>query len=137
MNAGSARASLAGTNLGSVTSSVNAGDARLNLGASSGPSRFDGSVNAGSLSVTLPASSMRGSLSVNVGSAKLCVPDGVAVRLHTADDPLGSYGFDGHGLVKDERTWSTPGFDTATARIELDVSANLGSITLNPENGCE
>ena len=137
VNAGSARASLAGMSVGGVTASVNAGAATLDLGAANGPSRLDASVNAGSMSVTLPAANMRGSVSVNAGSAELCAPSGVALRVQTGDNPLGSYGLEGKGLVQDGQTWSTPGFDTAPVRIELDLSANLGSITLNPENGCE
>lgn len=137
VNAGSARASMAGMFVEGVNASVNAGDATLDLGAANGPSRLDASVNAGSMSVTLPAASMQGSVSVNAGSAELCAPAGVALRVRTSDNPLGSYGLEGEGLVQDGRTWSTPGFDTAPVRIELDLSANLGSINLNPENDCE
>ena len=67
----------------------------------------------------------------------LCVPDGVALRFQSGDQPLGSTNFDDRGLRRSGDTWSTPGYDAATSRIELDVSVNLGSITLDPEDGCD
>jgi len=137
VNAGSAKASLAGVFLETVNVSVNAGDATLELGGANGPGRLDASVNAGSMAVALPTASMQGSVTVNAGSAELCVPSGVALRLRTGGDPLGSYDLEDQGLVHDGDTWTTPGFDTAPVQIELELSANLGSIGLNPEGGCE
>ena len=40
------------------------------------------------------------------------------------------------GLVQDGSTWSTPAFGLAQHQVELSTSANLGSITLNPDGGC-
>jgi hypothetical protein len=139
VNAGSGSVDLAGMSVPSLDVSVNAGDARTDLSRTSGTAMFDASVNAGSLTALLPApvGTMRGNVSVNVGSADLCVPDGVALRLQSSDQPLGSTNFDDRGLRRSGNTWSTPGYDAATSRIDLVVSVNLGSITLNPEDGCD
>jgi hypothetical protein len=87
--------------------------------------------------VTLPAANMTGDVSVNAGSAEVCVPAGVALRITTGGNPLGTYDLEGQGLQQNGNTWSTPGFGSATTRIVLNLDANLGSITLNPENGCD
>ena len=51
-------------------------------------------------------------------------------------DIIASYDYAGHGLVQDGSTWTTPGFDSAAVRIELETEANAGSFTLDPEDGC-
>ena len=139
VNAGSGSLDLAGMSVPSLSVSVNAGDARTDLSSAGGTETFDASVNAGSLTALLPApvGTLRGSISVNAGSADLCVPDGVALRFQASDQPLGSTNFEDRGLRRSGDTWSTPGYDAATSRIELDVSVNLGSITLDPEDGCD
>jgi hypothetical protein len=139
VNAGSGSLDLAGMTVPSLDVSVNAGDARTDLSKAGGTQTFDASVNAGSLTALLPApeGTLRGSVSVNAGSADLCVPDGVALRFQSGDQPLGSTNFEDRGLRRSGDTWSSPGYDAATSRIELDVSVNLGSITLDPEDGCD
>ena len=139
VNAGSGSLDLAGMQVPTLTVSVNAGDARADLSGAAGTERFEASVNAGSMTALLPApvGTLRGSISVNAGSADICVPDGVALRIQAGDQPLGSTNFDDRGLRRSGDTWSTPGYDAATSRIMLDVSVNLGSITLDPEDGCD
>ncbi len=139
VNAGSGSLDLAGMSVPSLSVSVNAGDARTDLSSAAGTERFEASVNAGSMTALLPApvGTLRGSISVNAGSADLCVPDGVALRFQAGDQPLGSTNFEDRGLRRSGDTWSTPGYDAATSRIALDVSVNLGSITLDPEDGCD
>ena len=137
VNAGSALLDLTGASLPSIDASVNAGDLRLDLSGAELLGTLDASANAGSLKVRLPAQSVTGSLTANAGSVQLCVPSGVAMRFHTSDNPLGSNNFSSRGLVRSGSDWVSAGFDTATTRIDLSASANVGSINLNPENGCE
>jgi hypothetical protein len=137
LNAGSARLDLSGMHVPDAGFSVTAGDLRVNLARAAEVGSLEASANAGSLKVSLPAASMTGSLSANVGSVDVCVPAGVGLRFTGSDEPLGSNNFGSRGLVKQGGTWTTPGFDAATARIQLAASANLGSINLNPENGCD
>jgi hypothetical protein len=139
VNAGSGSLDLAGMSVPSLSVSVNAGDARTDLSSAGITELFDASVNAGSLTALLPApvGTMKGSVSVNAGSADLCVPEGVALRFRAGDQALGSTNFQDRGMLRSGNTWSTLGYDAATSRIELDVSVNLGSITLDPEDGCD
>jgi hypothetical protein len=139
VNAGSGDLDLAGMTVPGFTASVNAGEARADLSGSRGTGLVDASVNAGSLIMLLPVPSgtLRGNVSVNAGSAEVCVPSGVAVLIHAGDQPLGSTNFEGRGLVRAGDTWSSPGYASATDRIELTVSVNLGSIALDPEDGCD
>lgn len=137
VNAGSAHLALGDAHVTTATASVNAGDARLDLRGSTGLSSITGSANAGSLSVALPAptGSLTGSLTANAGSVDVCLPAGTAVRIRVGDNPLGSTNLAQRGFTQSGSTW-TRGDAAAATRIDLDVSANLGSITIDPENGC-
>lgn len=139
LNAGSADVRLDGMTVPSVDVSVNAGDAHVDLGQTLGTTAVEGSVNAGSLAITLPRPTgiLTGNLSVNVGSLDLCVAEGTPMRLRAGDSPLGSNNFASRGLVRNGNTWTSGAFDGAADAVDLRLSANLGSITLNPENGCE
>jgi hypothetical protein len=138
VNAGSATASLGGAHLSSVSTSVNAGDAKIDLTGASGPTSITGSANAGSLSIALPepSATLTGSLSANAGSVRICAPAGTPLRIRVGDEPLGSNNFAQRGLTQNGSVWTRGPWDTATSRIDLSVSANLGSITLDPEDGC-
>jgi hypothetical protein len=118
--------------------SVNAGEAHVNLSSAIGTRSANASVNAGSLNLSLPVPEgvLTGNLSANAGAINVCVPDGVALQIHSSTS-LGSDNFGSSGLTRNGDVWSNqvPGMDTN--RIELTTSANLGSITLNPEAGCE
>jgi hypothetical protein len=139
VNAGSARLDLAGMTTPTLDVAVNAGDARVDMEGTEGARQVDGSVNVGSLAITLPrpSGSFGGSFSVNVGSLRLCAPAGIPLRFRTGDQPLASNNFADRGLVRSGDTWTTAGFDGAPDYIELSLSANLGSITLDPEDGCD
>lgn len=138
VNAGSATVGLPGMTVPAAEVDVNAGDARVDLSGARDVRQLDASANAGSLVLLLPVpgDTLRGQVSVNAGSASICVPDGVALRFRT-DESLGSVNFGDRGLTRNGDTWSTPGYDGATARIDLSMSVNLGSITLDPEDGCD
>jgi hypothetical protein len=138
VNAGSARLALGGMHVTSLSTSVNAGDARVDMTGALGTTSVNGSVNAGTLTVALPspAATLGGSLSANAGSVRVCAPAGVPLRIKVGDHPLGSTNLAQRGLVQNGDTWTRGAWDAATARIDLSVSANLGSITLDPEDGC-
>ena len=136
LNAGSAHLDLAGAHATKVSASVNAGDLRVDLSKAASVGTLDASANAGSMKVRLPAQGITGSLSANVGSLDVCIPDGTAIRFRGNDNPLSGNNFGSRGLQKSGSDWVTPGFDTAGTRVDMSVSINLGSINLNPENGC-
>ena len=115
---------------------VNAGSAALDLSNAVAIDRMSASVNAGSLSVSFPAVDATADLSANAGSLEICVPDGVDLRIRLEDNTLGSNNFADQGLAERDGTWWTPDPNAGAATIEISTSANLGSIDLNPEDGC-
>ncbi|HEV8402375.1 MAG TPA: DUF5668 domain-containing protein [Candidatus Limnocylindrales bacterium] len=137
VNAGGATVDLGGASLGTLDLRQNAGSATVDLGTVTVIDGLDARLNAGSLGVTLPNVSLTGTIVANAGSVRLCAPPGAGLKLQTGEDIVGSYDYHGHGLVKDGSTWTTPGFDTAAVKIELQTSANAGSFTLDPEDGCD
>jgi len=137
LNAGRATADLTGALVDTFGLQLNAGAATLDLGAAEAVQRIDIELNAGSLGVTLPHVSMTGTIHANAGAVRLCAQPGVALRLHTGESIVASYDYADHGLEQNGSTWSTPGFDTAATRIELQTEANAGSFVLDPEDGCD
>jgi len=138
VNAGSARVSLGRAHVTSLDATVNAGDARIDLTSAVGTQSLNGSVNAGSLSIALPTpdGTLTGSFLANAGSVRICTPANVPLRIRVGDQPLGSNNFGARGLTQNGNTWTRGVYGLGTAQIDLTVSANLGSITLDPEDGC-
>jgi hypothetical protein len=135
VNAGEARLNLVETHLQNVSLTVNAGSVTVDL-TRSAPGKLGATVNAGSLKVQLPGASLGGNLTVNAGSMRLCLPAGTGLRIETGGGVLGGYEFGGAGLVQSGNVWTTPGFEAAASRIDLTATANAGSISLNPSEGC-
>jgi len=136
LNAGQATIDLGGASLATVDLQMNAGSATVDLGTAAAIRSIDFQLNAGSLGVTLPNLSMTGSIQANAGSVRLCAPPGAGLRLHTGESIIASYDYAGHGLVQNGSTWTTPAFDSAAVKIELDTKANAGAFNLDPEDGC-
>jgi hypothetical protein len=136
VDAGSGDLALDQAQVASLDVGVNAGDGQIGLKDDAALETLRASVNAGSLTLDLPAAPFRGQVSVNAGSAEVCLPPGTAVRVHAGDVSLGSTNLAARGLVQQGSTWTTPGFADAPVKVELDVSVNLGSFALDPENGC-
>lgn len=137
VNAGSATATLDGTTLGTVTGSVNAGSMVVAAAQVAGLERLDIEVNAGSAAVDLPARSVRGSLSVNAGSIEVCTPPDAGVRFVMEDNFAAGNNFAESGLTQRGDAWESTNLASAAVRLEFDVDANAGSVTLNPEDGCD
>jgi hypothetical protein len=137
VSAGQARANLGGMKLAGVGMTVNAGSARLDLGEATGLASLDVTVNAGSATLNLPATGTSGSFTVNAGSIAFCVPVGANLRIQANDQLTASTNYVAEGLVRAGNAWTSPSFDpTAANRIELNTTANAGSLTLNPKDGC-
>jgi hypothetical protein len=133
VNAGRARLDLAGASIGDLELEVNAGEARLDLGATTVTS-LDVDVNAGSATVLLPAATdVVGELDVAAGAIEICAPAGLGLRIH-GDADFGTTEF--NGLLRVGDAWETPDFSIAPYRAELSVSAQAGSVVVNPAGGC-
>jgi hypothetical protein len=135
LNGGQSRITLAGANVTSLKIDANAGsiDVDMREVASFGDATID--VNFGSATLRLPNRSLSASLSVNAGSAALCVPSGADLRVKldsaAASDDLAS-----HGLIETDGGWETPGYSTATVRLDLRADVNAGSLALDPTRLC-
>ena len=137
LNAGEATVDLSGALVGDFGLQLNAGSATVDLSGTEAVQRIDVELNAGSVGVTLPHVSMTGTIHANAGAVRLCAQEGVGLKLHTGESIVASYDYEDHGLVQDGSTWTSPGFDSATAKIELQTEATAGSFTLDPEEGCD
>ena len=134
VNAGRGRFDLAGATIGALELEVNAGETRLDLGTTTVTS-LDIDINAGSATVLLPiASDLVGELDVSAGAIEICAPAGLGLRIH-GDADFGSTEFNGLARVGD--AWETPDLSTATYLAELSVSAQAGSVVVNPAGGCK
>jgi LiaF transmembrane domain len=137
LNAGQATLDLGAGRVGTFTLQLNAGSTTVDLGSAETVQALDMQLNAGSLGVTLPHGSTTGSIHANAGAVRLCSQPGVALKLHTGQSIIASYDYAGHGLVQDGSTWTTPGFEAASQKVELTTEANAGSFVLDPEEGCD
>ena len=134
LNAGRGILDLSGATIGALELDVNAGDARLDLTTAS-VETIDVEVNAGAATVLLPAGAdLAGELDVAAGAIEICVPPGLGVRVQ-GDAEFGDTTF--NGLVRVGDAWETPGRSTATHQADLSVSAQAGSVVVNPAGGCK
>lgn len=136
LNAGDGRLTLTGSHLGTADVTVNAGALRLDLRGVAAASTLDSTVNAGSAVVWLPERPLEGNVTVNAGSLAICAPEGIGLRLIADTNPLSSNDFSDAGLFRSGDAWETQDFATAPIRIVLEVTANAGSMSLNPRQAC-
>lgn len=138
LNAGDSTIRLDGAHLDSFNLTVNAGSVRADVTAAAALPRagLNGTVNAGSATLLLPAFDGSMNLSLNAGSLELCIPTGALIRVSWSG-ALASNDLDESGLVKvDASTWTSAGFDANAPHIELRVSANAGSFELGSGTAC-
>ena len=134
LNAGTATLTLTGLHLDDFSGTTNAGKTAIDFTGTTTPTavlhrqrRVDRDHPA--------AASLSGSATVNAGSLALCVPTGTGIRIQSGS-LLGSNNYAEKGLIQDGSTWTSPGFGLSSAQIDLSISANAGSIELDPAGGC-
>jgi hypothetical protein len=135
-NAGDARLTLAGARLSNLTIERNAGSVEVDLREIAALDELTLDVNAGSATLRLPAANLNGSISVNAGSAAICAPPGIALRIRVEGSFAASNDFDEHGLIDVGGAWETPGYATAERRVSLLAEVNAGSLSLDPVRTC-
>jgi len=135
LNGGESRMALDGAHVDNVTLDSNAGSIDLDLrnAASLGGVELD--VNFGSATIRLPGRSASLVLSLNAGSAALCVPPGAGLRVEL-DSVAASNDLERHGLVEINGAWETPGYASAEIRLDIEADVNAGSLTLDPPRSC-
>lgn len=135
VNGGQSRLALAGSHLDSLAVDANAGSIDLDLREAAAVGDTTIEVNFGSATLRLPNLSLRAELSVNAGSAAICLPTGAGLRVEL-DSAAASNDFGAHGLIETNGSWQTPGYDTAPVRIDLRADVNAGSLALDPARTC-
>jgi len=135
LNAGTARLILAGLHVDGTSMTTNAGKATLDMTGATLRS-FSLTLNAGSSGIILPSSSLSGSATVNAGSLTLCAPPGSGLRIQSSSF-LASNNFGQRGLLQSGSTWTSPGYASAAVQFDLSLTANAGSIELDPAGGCQ
>lgn len=136
LNAGSGTIDLGGVRLGDVEAQANAGSIRVDLRDAVAIGSLKVSVNAGSSVVWLPELALQGEISANAGSATICAPEGVGLRLVVGSNPISSNDYASQGLVQVGDAWETADYGSADVRINLVTEANAGSLSLNPQRSC-
>lgn len=136
VNAGEGSLALTGARLSSLNLTLNAGELTADAGGAVTLERINGTINAGSGFVSLPALSVDVNFTVNAGSLELCVPADVGVRVESSST-LASNNLDSLGLEKvGEEAWQTSGYGSSATRIDVNVTANAGSFELTIGGGC-
>jgi hypothetical protein len=134
-NAGTASVTLAGSALDALDVDANAGDILID-GAHAEIGRLDVAVNAGRARITLenPAA---GDLSINAGAIDLCVPPSMNLRLVVNDQLTFVTNLADQGLQQNGQVWTrTPTPGDQQPMIDLTVTGNAASFTLDPDGGC-
>lgn len=131
-NAGTGTLDLAGTTLSRVDAEFNAGDLLIAAGDAS-VDRIHVSMNAGRARITLGAGGTTGDLSTNAGAIDLCVPADAGLRLTLNEQLTFAHNLEDRGLSKSGSTWTRSG---TGGEIALDVQGNAASFTLDPDGGC-
>ena len=138
LNAGEGTVDMTGAHLDALTTTLNAGSLTFSMAGAAALASVTGTVNAGSATFDLPGSVTDANLTLNAGSVDVCLPAGTPLRV-TWNGTLGSSNFDSLGLFKvDDRHWMTDGLNPSVdPHLELDVSANAGSFTLQLGGSCD
>lgn len=133
ISAGKATIDLTGARLGTLRVDVNAGDASLDLDGAT-VSRLALTVDAAKATLRLPATGdLTADLGVNAGSLLVCAPADLGLRIQ-GDSSLATTTY--NGLVRSAGAWESPAYATATFHADVTISANVGSVVVNPEGGC-
>jgi hypothetical protein len=135
VNASKAVLDLKGLDLAALDLTGNGADLDIDL-TDATIDQLDASVNAAQLDLILPGSTNTTvDLTANAGSLRICLPPGSGARISTSET-LASNNFAAAGFMRDDEAWVNSAYGSATNRIELSITANAASVTLDPEGGC-
>lgn len=136
LNASNGRLVLGDGPLDDLNVTLNASDVDFELG---GEQQQAGSLsmtmNASSGRLSLPAASARGSITLNASSLDLCAAPEAGLRIRY-DGTLSGSNLDEAGLSRDGDVWTSSNYASASVRHDMDVTANVSSITLHTTGGC-
>jgi hypothetical protein len=124
--------------VGSVSGTLNGSDGRIDLsGATSSGSSIGTSstLNASSAVLILPSASVDGSITLNASSLTICAPSDAALHFMSSST-FSSDNFGAAGLRQVDGGWQTDNYGSAPQQVDLRLSANVSSLTLDRSGGC-
>lgn len=134
LNAGEGQIDLSQAKVDGLSVTLNAGSLNADLSSAASVTDVSATINAGSAAFTLPSTAGGANMTLNAGSAKVCVPQGSNVRVSWSGT-IASNNFDSLGLTRqDDNHWVTSGLTSPA--IDLNISANAGSFTLTFGGSC-
>ncbi|MEW5992546.1 MAG: hypothetical protein AB1736_14550 [Chloroflexota bacterium] len=133
LNAGESWVDLDAAALVALRLDTNAGSATIDASGAT-VDVVDATLGLGSMSISLPSRDVTGSLDVNLGELKVCLPDDVGLRVTQGDD-LGDVRYEGRS--QDRGAWQSPDYERAAYHADLLVNVSLGSLEFNPIGGCK
>ena len=136
LNASSGRLVLGDGPLGALNVTLNASDVDFELAGDQQPAGgLDMTMNASSGRLEMPAASASGNVTLNASSLDLCASPEAGLRIRYEGTLSGS-NLDEAGLGRDGDVWTTSNYASAGVRHDMDVTANVSSITLHRTGGC-
>jgi hypothetical protein len=133
VNTGEGHLSLSGARIERLDLTTNAGLAVVDLSDADVGSLVS-IVNAGALTYQLADADLTASFELNAGALEVCAPDRLGLRVRQDGDLSG---ISIHGQQQTANVWQSPNYLSATHKADLQVSANLGSVEINPIGGCK
>lgn len=92
-----------------------------------------GTVNFGELSIRLPAADLSASIEVDAGRARVCVPEGVGLRVASTSE-AGEVTV--AGVHRSDSVWQSADYASAEHRVDLGINVHFGAVEINPIGGC-
>ena len=88
----------------------------------------------GNSTVTLPRQGqVAAKIDGGIGNVTIIIPAGMAARVHT-NNGLGQVTVTG-SFRQNDNTYTSPGYDSATDRVDLQVNGGIGNVTVRATNG--
>jgi hypothetical protein len=117
-----------------LVAKVGVGDLRLG-GLGLNLSYLDAESGVGQVRVTLPGhGNYSATVHAGIGDVLVYVPSSLAARIH-AHAGLGSAKVEGNYSKPGDEEWVSPGYDTATDRVDLTLDSGIGSVRVVQGSG--
>ena len=132
VNAGRGDVDLAGASVDRLAITANASEVVVDA-ASASIAEVTGVISFAQLSILLPDGDISASFDVDAGHARVCLPDGVGLRVTSTSDAgnVSVAGVDQSGIV-----WISPEYTSAEHRADLEINVDFGAVEINPIGGC-
>ncbi|HUG47429.1 MAG TPA: hypothetical protein VMP67_03350 [Candidatus Limnocylindria bacterium] len=135
LNASTAELDLGPGDLASLSATFNASDASVDLTEASASGGISLTLNASSGELRMPDSSLAANVTLNASSLELCSAPETGLQIRYSDT-LSSANLEEAGLTRSGNVWRTAGYEAASVRHDLGISANVSSLRVERTGGC-